>query len=131
MEARMPRSKKNKTDSPPAQAPSRTRQAWLLPVLLILAGVFFPTFVAQIIDVKMFCAVLIVLVAWMVHYMGWVRPHDPVVAAKHKERQEAELARIQAKAAKRGTVAEARPAPPKYAESPDGKDKEEGGQSND
>ncbi len=67
-------------------------------VLLVLSGVFFPTFFRQVADGTLLSAIFIVMVIWMLHYVVWIRPHDPVVAARAKARQEAKLARLQEQA---------------------------------
>ena len=63
-------------------------------VLLILSGVFLPTFLRQILGSTLVAAVAIVLIVWELHYLVWVRPRDPVVIARKQARQEAMLARI-------------------------------------
>ncbi|MFH1417836.1 MAG: hypothetical protein ABII12_06065 [Planctomycetota bacterium] len=100
------------------RATARWLAAGTFVVLLVLASIFIPTFVAQIVDDKLLCAVLVVLVAWMIRYVGWIRPYDPVVAARRKVREEAAIARIQAKAAKSRVASKADTT-------------EEGGQTND
>jgi hypothetical protein len=75
-------------------------------VLLVLSGVFFPTFLRQVADGTLLSAIFIVMVLWMLHYVVWIRPHDPVVTARTKARQEAKLARLREQALTR-----AQPAP--------------------
>ncbi len=64
-------------------------------VLLVLSGVFFPIFSRQVADGTLLSAIFIVMVIWMLHYVVWIRPHDPIVIARAKARQEAKLARLQ------------------------------------
>ncbi len=43
-------------------------------IALVLAGVFYPTFSAQIVNGVLAAAVFIVLVVWSVAYLAWMRP---------------------------------------------------------
>ena len=65
-------------------------------VLLVLAGVFLPTFVRQVVDNRLLCAVLIVLVVWLLQYVVWTRSRVRVVATPEQARAEAALARSKA-----------------------------------
>ncbi len=67
-------------------------------VLLVLSGVFFPTFLRQVADGTLVSAIFIVMVLWILHYIVWIRPHDPIVTARAKARQEAKLARLREQA---------------------------------
>ena len=80
-------------------------------VLLILLGVFVPTFSRQIVDGNLILAVFIILVVGFVQYVVWTRPRDPAISARRQARQEVRLARIQAKDAP-PAKAEPPPAPP-------------------
>jgi len=81
-------------------------------VLLILSGVFLPTFLRQIFGGTLMAAVAIVLIVWELHYLVWIRPRDPVVIARKQARQEAMLARIRGTATPTpAAVAVASPAP--------------------
>ncbi len=62
--------------------------------LLVLSGVFLPTFALQICDGVMASALVIVFVLWGLTYLAWTRPRDPNVIARKEARQEAALARI-------------------------------------
>ncbi|RJP41166.1 MAG: hypothetical protein C4547_01950 [Phycisphaerales bacterium] len=62
----------------------------------ILCGVFLPTLSLQLFDPVTGCAILVVLVVWLVHYLVRVRPHDPVLLARRQAREETRLARIRA-----------------------------------
>ncbi len=66
---------------------------------VVLAGIFVPTFALQVLDVVTILAVLLVLLGWAVHYLGWVRPRDPQVQARRAAREEARLERLRAKPA--------------------------------
>lgn len=81
-----------------ARAPVRWLAAGLLVVLLIAIGIFFPTLSRQIVDGRLLAAVAVVLVIWLLHYVVWVRPHDPAVIARQQAIAEARLARARAKA---------------------------------
>lgn len=65
--------------------------------MLVLFGVFVPTFSRQIIGVVLFLAILTVAVIWLVHYFVWVRPRDPDFIARKEARQELRVARMRAK----------------------------------
>ena len=78
-------------------------------VLLVLSGVFFPTFLRQVADGTLLSAIFIVMVLWMLHYVVWIRPHDPIVAARAKARQEAKLARLREQAAPAAAPASSSP----------------------
>lgn len=80
-------------------------------VLLILSGVFLPTFSRQIIGSTLAAAVAIVLMVWGLHYLVWIRPSDPVIAARRQARQEARLARLRATAVPVPAAATAAPPP--------------------
>jgi len=62
----------------------------------VLCGVFLPTLSMQILDVVTGCAILVVLLVWLVHHLVWVRPRDPTVLARKQAREEVRLARIRA-----------------------------------
>ena len=62
----------------------------------VLCGVFLPTLSMQILDVVTGCAILVVLLVWLVHHLVWVRPSDPTVLARKQAREEVRLARIRA-----------------------------------
>ena len=94
-----------------ARAPARLLAAGLFVVLLIAAGIFFPTLSRQVVDGKLAAGVLVVLVAWFLHYQIRIRPNDPEVIA----RRQARLARLAAKGA--------------AAQAPTVKDTQEGGAS--
>lgn len=116
------------------KAAARWLAAGMFVVLLVLTAIFFPTLVAQIVDDKLLCAVLIVLVAWMIQYVVWTRPRDPVVAMRRKAREEATLARIGAKVAKKQSTGKTEPASEQSDGSSGnlkGEDTEKGGQNND
>jgi hypothetical protein len=98
-------------------------------VLLIAMGIFFPTFVRQIVDGKFVAAVLVVLVLWTLHYLTRVRPYDPVVIARQRAREEARLARVAKRVA--ATAPAAPPAAPTDQVTPSQtQDKPEGGAGN-
>ncbi|MBP7935304.1 MAG: hypothetical protein KA354_11710 [Phycisphaerae bacterium] len=91
-------------------------------VLLILSGIFLPTFLRQILGTTLIAAVAIVLIGWGLHYLVWIRPHDPVVMARKQARQEAQLARVRTAAAPspHPAVAAAPPAPETPKDEPKG-----------
>ncbi len=62
--------------------------------LLVLMGVFFPTFSRQVIDGVLVSAIFVVLLTWAVMYMAWTRPRDPAVIARAEARQQARLAQL-------------------------------------
>ena len=74
--------------------------------VLILLGVFFPTFSRQIVDAPLVWAIVTIAVFWLMRYYGWVRPRDPDVIARREAYREVRLARIRAK------LAPASPSPP-------------------
>jgi len=55
-------------------------------VLLVLTGVFAPTFARQAINLVMMAAVIVVLVIWVLWYILWTRPRDPRVIARRQVR---------------------------------------------
>ena len=62
----------------------------------VLCGVFLPTFSMQILNVVTGCAIIVVLLVWLVHHLVWVRPRDPAVLARKRAREDVRLARIRA-----------------------------------
>jgi hypothetical protein len=58
-------------------------------VLLVLAGVFAPTFARQAVNLVLVAAVFIVLVLWALWYVLWTRPRDPRVIARREAREAA------------------------------------------
>jgi uncharacterized membrane protein len=78
-------------------------------VLLVLTGVFAPTFARQAINMVMAAAVIVVLVLWALWYILWTRPRDPRVIARREAREAARLAAAQARAA----APSAPPSPPR------------------
>lgn len=75
-------------------AAARCTAAGTLLVLLLLSGVFLPTFLRQILCNGLVAAVAVVLVVWGVHYLVWVRPRDPFILACKQARQQRALERI-------------------------------------
>jgi len=63
--------------------------------VVILLGVFTPTLARQLLSGLTVAAVMVVVIAWGVHYLIRVRPHDPVVQARREARQQRKLERIQ------------------------------------
>ena len=84
-------------------------------VLLVLVGVFAPTFARQAVNLVLVAAVFIVLVLWALWYVLWTRPRDPRVIARRKAHEAARQAAAQARAAKPPA-----PAPPPAAPPPGG-----------
>jgi len=84
--------------------------------LMVLLGVFAPTFAPQVADGVMAAAVSIVAVIWLLWYLLWTRPRDPRIGQRKKARRaarEAALARAMAAAQQAGTTAtKATPAKP-------------------
>ncbi|MFH1108574.1 MAG: hypothetical protein V1790_05165 [Planctomycetota bacterium] len=78
--------------------PSRTRFIAVGAFLsgCVLCGVFLPTFSMQILNVVTGCAILVVLLVWLVHHLVWVRPRDPTILARKQAREDVRLARIRA-----------------------------------
>lgn len=74
--------------------------------VLILLGVFLPTFSRQILGGVLASALLVVAILWLVEYLAWRRPRDPDVIARKEARQRlrADLAPVSA-ALSRGTAA--------------------------
>lgn len=107
--------------------------------MLVLLGVFLPTFSRQIIGAVLLLAILTVTMIWLVQYLVWVRPRDPNVIARNEARQEVRMANIHAKLALAPAASVPQPPPP--SESPPLNDKpavddrsdptkEEGGEKN-
>jgi hypothetical protein len=86
--------------------------------MLILLGVFFPTFSRQIMDAILASAILVTAVIWLVEYLAWRRPRDPEVLARREALQQLQLAGIRAAATAVSTPS-ATEAPPGPATSPD------------
>ena len=84
-------------------APMRAVKRWLAAggfvVVMIVLGVFCPTFVRQAAGGAMFAALAIVLVVWVVWYVAWTRPRDPAVRERKEARRRARLVRIEARGA--------------------------------
>jgi hypothetical protein len=80
-------------------------------VLVVLAGVFTPTFAMQIANGVTAAAVFVVLVLWAVWYAVWTRPRDPRVIARRKARE----------AARQASARMAAAAPPPAAPTPPAK----------
>ena len=115
------------------RASTRWLVAGVLVVLLVLMGVFFPTLLRQTVDDRLLCAVLIVLVVWLIQYVVWIRPRDPVVAARKAARLDAALARMKPPAASTAPAVSAEPSPSQEDSQPDSprsEDNEEGGRKN-
>jgi hypothetical protein len=68
-----------------------------LVVLVVLTGVFAPTFARQAINSVMLAAVFVVLVLWALWYILWTRPHDPRLIANRKVREAARTGAVQAR----------------------------------
>ena len=105
--------------------PFRSGLRWLVVggfvVLMVLLGVFLPTFARQIADDYMLAAVFVVLVVWFLWYVVYTRPRDPLV----KARKDARLAAIQARTWKSPAPA---PAAAPSTPPPSGDAKREGGE---
>lgn len=114
---------------------ARAARRWLAVgaaiVVLVLLGVFFPTFSIQIMDGYLMAAAFIVLVLWLLHYVTRVRPKDPAVIAR---RQAREQARLRARATASPGPSQAAPPTdtkaPTEAPADQGGKKNEGGSSN-
>jgi hypothetical protein len=87
-------------------------------VLLVLAGVFAPTFARQAINLVMMAAVIVVLVIWALWYILWTRPRDPRVIARRQAREAAHL--VAAQVRKAPPPAPPSPPPPPPASPPSG-----------
>ncbi len=85
-------------------------------VLMVLLGVFAPTFAVQVAGGVMAAAVSIVAVIWILWYLLWTRRHDPRILERKEARRasrEAVLARARAAALQAGAPeAKATPAKP-------------------
>jgi hypothetical protein len=103
------------------RAAVRVIAAGALVVLLVLAGVFLPTFARQVADGVMAAAVFIVLVIWAIWYFLVTRPRDPQVIARREAREALEAARLAT-----ARQAAAAPPPPPPATDSGGKDAEGG-----
>jgi len=79
-------------------------------VLLVLVGVFAPTFARQAVNMVMMAALLIVVVMWALWYILWTRPRDPRVVARRQAREAAAEASRQAAREAAARAAEARAA---------------------
>ncbi|MCH9003617.1 MAG: hypothetical protein IIC02_13685, partial [Planctomycetes bacterium] len=79
--------------------------------MLVLLGVFLPTFSRQVIGPVLLLAILTVTLVWLVQYLVWVRPRDPNVIARSEARQEVRMARIRAKLAFAPAASVAQPLP--------------------
>jgi hypothetical protein len=86
----------------PARAPRRWLAAGFFIVALVFLGVFLPTFSLQVMNAVLAAAIGLVLLMWLVRYVAYTRPRDPLV----KARREALLAF----AAQRAAAARAQPA---------------------
>lgn len=106
----------------PFAAAARWLAGGVFLVLLILSGVFLPTFSRQVFDGHLLAAVMIVLILWAVQYLIWIRPRDPAVIARKRAREEATLARIRSAATPVPVTVKSPPPPPGNQ-----KDKPEGG----
>ena len=76
--------------------------------LMVLLGVFAPTFAVQVTRSVMVAAVSIVAVIWLLWYLLWTRPRDPRIGQRKKARRaarEAALAKAMAAAQQAGTPA--------------------------
>jgi len=83
--------------------------------LMVLLGVFAPTFAAQVAGGVMAAAVFLVAVIWVVWYLLWTRRHDPRIIERKKARRaarEAALARAIAARQAAAPPAQPPPAPP-------------------
>jgi len=76
-------------------------------VLVVLTGVFAPTFAQQAFNFVTFAAVFMVLVLWALWYILWTRPRDPRVIARREAREAARIAAAQVR-----TPPSAPPPPP-------------------
>lgn len=74
------------------RAPARWLAAGSFVVALVLLGVFLPTFCLRLMDEYLLAAVFAVLVIWLVHYLAWSRPRDPVLRARRAARLQAATA---------------------------------------
>ena len=81
-------------------------------VLLVLVGVFAPTFARQAVNLVLVAAVFIVLVLWALWYVLWTRPRDPRRIARRKAYEAAREAAAQARAAGPPAAPPAAPPPP-------------------
>jgi hypothetical protein len=79
-------------------------------VLVVLAGVFAPTFARQIANGITVVAVFVVLILWGLWYLVWTRPRDPRLIARRQAREQARLEGIR-KAAERAAAQAAAPPP--------------------
>ncbi len=77
----------------------RTTAVGTLVILLILSGVFMPTFSRQMLGDALILAMTIVLILWAIEYVVWIRPRDPLVRARREARAAMQLARIRARTA--------------------------------
>jgi len=68
-------------------------------VMLVLTGVFAPTFARQAINMVMAAAVIVVLVLWTLWYILWTRPRDPRLIARREAARQAAQARAAAPSA--------------------------------
>ena len=76
--------------------------------LMVLLGVFAPTFAMQVTDGVMAAAVSIVAVIWLLWYLLWTRRRDPRIVERRKARRaarDAALARARAAAQRAGAPA--------------------------
>ena len=76
--------------------------------LMVLLGVFAPTFAAQVADGVMFAAASLVAIIWLLWYLLWTRRHDPRMIERRKARRaarDAALARARAAAQRAGAPA--------------------------
>ncbi len=106
--------------------PFRSRVRWLVVgafvVLMVLLGVFVPTFTWQVVDGVMISAVFIVLVIWLLWYLVRTRPRDPLVQARKEARLAAARARVEAARRAAAPPAQAPPAGEKPGSPPPGGD---------
>jgi len=76
---------------------TRLLAAGVFVVLLVLMGVFFQTLFKQVVNDRLLGAAFIVALVWMIHYIAWIRPNDPTVAARRDARQAVAASRVLAK----------------------------------
>jgi hypothetical protein len=94
------------------RAAVRLVAAGALAVLLVLTGVFAPTFARQSINLVMVAAIIVVFVIWVLWYVLWTRPRDPCLIARREAREAARLVAAQARTAAPSAPPSPPPAPP-------------------
>lgn len=104
--------------------PCRSGVRWLavggFVVVMVLLGVFLPTFTWQVVDGVMFAAIFVVLVIWLLWYVLRTRPRDPLVRVRKEARLAAARAKVEAAQAQAVHPVEGSETPPQVDQGNEG-----------